>query len=80
MKDIELLDLLNDYYTVQCNVVTSMMWAMEDFERNREQASWSGLLNWCEAKDECEALWKRIQPHYVDAVMLKEGVAHDRDH
>lgn len=80
MKDIELLALLNDYYTAQRNVVTAMIWAMEDFGMGREDVSWARLIDWCEAKDEREALWKRIQPHYVDAVMLNEGVAHDRDH
>lgn len=52
MTDIKLLALLNDYYNVQRNVVTYMLWAMEDFERGREDVSWVHLFDWCEAKDE----------------------------
>lgn len=73
MTEIKLLTLLNQYYSAQLNVVTSMIWAMEDFDRKREQASWSWLLDWCEAKDEREALWKRFKSDYPRAMMLKEG-------
>lgn len=73
MTDIKLLALLNDYYTAQRNVVTSMIWAMEDFERRREDVSWARLIDWCEAKDEREELWKRFKHKYSRAMMLKEG-------
>ena len=74
MTDIKLLALLNDYYTTQRNVMLSMLWAMEEFERNREHVSWAYLFEWCEAKDEREEMWKRFKHHYPRAVMPKEGV------
>lgn len=77
MTDIKLLMLLSDYSRANRDLVNFLIWAMEDFERGREQHSWNWLIEWCEAKDEREALWKQIQPHYVDAVMLKEGVSRD---
>ena len=73
MTDIKLLALLNDYYTAQRNIVTCMIWAMEDFERGREDVSWARLIDWCQAKDEREALWKRFKSDYPRAMMLKEG-------
>jgi hypothetical protein len=73
MTDIKLLILLNDYYTAQRNVVISMYWAMEYFERGREDSSWVYLFEWCENKDRRAALWKRFKHHYPKAMMLKEG-------
>lgn len=73
MTDIKLLALLNDYYTAQRNVLLSMKWAMEDFERGREQASWSWLLDWCEEKDRRAELWSKFKHNYPRAMMLKEG-------
>lgn len=74
MTDIKLLALLNDYYTAQRNVVTSMLWAIENFERGREDiGSWLRLFYWCEAKDEREELWRRFKSDYPRAMMLKEG-------
>lgn len=77
MTDIQLLALLNDFYTANRNVVTSMIWAMEDLERGREDYSWKWLLEWCEAKDARAEIWQRLKPHYQDALMLKEGMFHD---
>lgn len=73
MTDIKLLTLLNDYYTAQRNVVLSMIWAMEEFERDREHVSWAYLFEWCEDKDHREELWKRFKSDYPRAMMLKEG-------
>jgi hypothetical protein len=73
MTDIKLLSLLNDYYSAQNYVVSAMIWAMEDFERGREQLSWVYLFQWCESKDEREELWKRFKSDYPRAMMLKEG-------
>lgn len=73
MTDIKLLALLNDYYNAQRNVVTYLLWAMEDFERGREESSWVYLFDWCEAKDDREELWKQFKHHYPRAMMLKEG-------
>lgn len=77
MTDIKLLTLLNDFYTDNKNVVLSMLWSMEDFERGREQQSWYWLFNWCESKDARTEVWKQLQDHYPEALMLKEGVFHD---
>lgn len=77
MTDIKLLALLNDYYTAQCNVVLYILWAMEDFERGREDVSWAWLIDWCEAKDEREELWSRFKHNYPRAMMLKEGFDND---
>lgn len=77
MTDIKLLALLTAYYSAQRNVVTAMMWAMEDFERGREESSWAYLFDWCEAKDDREELWGRFKHHYPIAMMLKEGFADD---
>ena len=77
MTDIKLLNLLTVYYSAQRNVVTALMWAMEDFERGREDASWVYLFDWCEAKDDREELWGRFKHHYPRAMMLKEGYADD---
>lgn len=77
MTDIKLLTLLNDLYTANKNVVLSMLWSMEDFERGREQQSWYWLLNWCESKDDRAEIWQRLKPHYPEALMLKEGVRYD---
>jgi hypothetical protein len=73
MTDIKLLNLLNDYYGAQRNVVTCMMWGMERFEQGRMDSSWEYLFEWCEAKDEREELWKRFKSDYPRAMMLKEG-------
>lgn len=77
MNDIKLLELLNDFYAADKNVVLSMLWSMEDFERSRKQQSWYWLFNWCESKDDRSEIWKRLQNHYPEALMLKEGVACD---
>ena len=73
MTDIELLDLLNDYYRAQRNVVSSMYWAMEYFERGREGDSWSWLFYWCEDKDLRDEFFIRFKGDYPRAMMLKEG-------
>ena len=73
MTDIKLLHLLNDYYNAQRNVVTYLLWAMEDFERGREHYSWDNLLAWCEAKDARDKLLSKFKHHHPRAVMLKEG-------
>ena len=73
MTDIKLMALLDDYYTAQRSVVSSMYWAMEYFERGRDGASWAYLFEWCVAKDEREELWKRFKHDYPRAMMLKEG-------
>ena len=75
MSEIKLLALLNDYYSAQRNVVTCMMWAMEDFERGHNHVSWVRLIEWCECKDEREELWGRLKHNYAVAMMLKEGYA-----
>ena len=77
MTNIKLLALLNDYYTAQRNVVTSMIWAMHHFEQGCEDACWPWLFDWCEAKDEREELWKRFKSDYPKAMMLKEGYDYD---
>ena len=77
MTDIKLLTLLNDYYNAQRNVILCMHWAMVDFERGREDASWAWLIDWCEAKDEREELWSKFKSDYPRAMMLKEGYADD---
>ena len=73
MTDIKPLALLGDYYIAQKNVVSSMYWAMHHFEQGREDASWSWLFDWCEAKDDRAELWKRFKHTYAVAMMLKEG-------
>lgn len=80
MTDIKLLALLNDFYTANKKVVLSMLWAIEDLKRGHDQRSWQCLFNWCEAKDARAEIWKRLQNHYPEALMLKEGIFHDRDH
>ena len=77
MTDTKLLALLNDFYTANKYVVTAMLWSMEDFERGRKQHSWYWLFDWCETKDARAEIWKRLQDHYPEALMLKEGVACD---
>ena len=73
MTDIKLLNLLNDYYTAQRNVVNSMYWAMHHFEQGREDASWEWLFDWCEDKDRRAELWSKFKHNYPRAMMLKEG-------
>ena len=73
MTDIRLLELLNDYYGAQRNVVLSMICAVEHFELGREQDSFAYLFDWCEDKDRREELWKKFKHHYPRAMMLKEG-------
>lgn len=73
MTDIKLLALLTVYYSAQRNVVTAMMWAMEDYERGREDASWAYLFDWCENKDRRNELFDKFKSGYARAVMLKEG-------
>ena len=75
MTDIKLLTLLDDYYKEQLTVVYALLWAMEDFERGRIDASWAYLFEWCENKDRREELWGRFKHHYPRAMMLKEGYA-----
>lgn len=77
MTDIKFLALLNDYYNAQRYVILHMMWAMDEFERGREHYSWCELLDWCEAKDERDELWKRFKDDYPRAMMLKEGFGND---
>lgn len=73
MTDIELLELLDGYYTAQRNVLAFMILAMRDFEYGREQVSWSWLFDWCEAIDEREAIGEKFKLQYPRAMMLKEG-------
>lgn len=80
MTDTKLLALLNDFYTANKNVVLSMLWAIEEFEKGRDDVSLAYLFEWCEAKDARAEIWKRLQNHYPEALMLKEGIFHDRDH
>ena len=77
MTDIKLLNLLNDYYTAQRNVVLSMIWAMEEFERGSMDESWAYLFEWCENKDRRAELWSKFKHHYPRAMMLKEGFCND---
>ena len=73
MTDIKLLGLLSDYYDEQLTVVYALMWAMEDFERGREDSSWAYLFEWAENKDRREELWGKFKHNYPRAMMLKEG-------
>ena len=73
MTDIKLLSLLTDYYDEQLTVVYALMWAMEDFERGREDSSWAYLFEWAENKDRREELWGKFKSDYPRAMMLKEG-------
>lgn len=73
MTDIRLLELLNDFYDEQKAVVRALIWAMEDFERGRMDASWAYLFEWCENKDRRAELWKQFKHDYPRAMMLKEG-------
>ena len=73
MTDIKLLTLLNDYYTAQLNIATLMIWAIEDYQRGREQHSWNWLFDWCEAKDERSRVWGEFKSEFPRATMLKEG-------
>lgn len=73
MKDIELLELLNDYYGAQRNVALSLICAMEYFELGREQDSFAYLFEWCEDKDRRNELFIKFKNNYGRAVMLKEG-------
>lgn len=73
MTDIKLLILLNDYYDEQKAVVCAMMWAIEDFERGRMDASWAYLFEWCENKDRRNELFFKFKNNYARATMLKEG-------
>ena len=73
MTDTKLLELLIDYYNAQGNVASSMLWAMEDFERGSEESSWLHLFGWCEDKDRRNELFSKFKNDYGRAVMLKEG-------
>lgn len=73
MTDIRLLELLNDYYGAQRNVVLSMICAMEHFELGREQDSFAYLFDWCEDKDRRDELFLKFKNNYARAVMLKDG-------
>lgn len=73
MTDIQVLTLLTKYYAASRDVALFVLWAMEDFEKGKEQHSFANLFLWCEAKDEREALWKRFKSDYPRAMMLKEG-------
>lgn len=73
MNDIELLELLNDYYGAQRNVVLSMICAVEHFELGREQDSFAYLFDWCEDKDRRDELFLKFKNDYARAVMMKEG-------
>ncbi len=73
MTDTKLLVLLNDFYSLQKNVVLLMLWAMEDYNRGKEVASWDYLFNWAEAKEDRADLWKKFKHNYPKAMMLKEG-------
>jgi hypothetical protein len=73
MNEIKTLEMLNQYYNLQRNVICFMIWAMQDFQRNKEQSSWEYLFDWCLVQDEREALWKELVYVYPYAMMLKEG-------
>ena len=77
MTNIKLLALLRDYYTAQRNVANSMYWAMEYFERGRDDVSWAYLFEWCENKDRRNELFAKFNNNYPRAVMLKEGYDYD---
>ena len=77
MTDIKLLEMLSDFYGVQKNVTCFMLWAIEDFERGKEDQSYSQLFLWCEAKDDREEIWKKFKSDFPRATMLKEGVGYD---
>lgn len=74
MKPVKLLALYNDYLTSQRNVALFMIWAIEYFDRGREDMSWSYLFEWEETKDKRDAIWRKLQDRYFDALMAREGV------
>ena len=73
MTDIKLLTLLGHYYEEQRTVVYALLWAMEDFERGREDSSWVYLFEWAENKDRRNELFSKFKSDHARAVMLKEG-------
>ena len=73
MTDIKLLVLLGEYYEEQHAVVYSMMLAMEEFERGRNDESWAYLFEWCENKDRKNKLFNEFKGGYPIAMKLKEG-------
>ena len=74
MHPIKLLALYHDYLTSQRDVAFFMIRAIEEFDRGREDVSWSYLFEWEEAKEYRTEFWRRLQDHYPRALCIKEGV------
>lgn len=73
MTDDYLLIELSKLYSKQADVAELMAWAIFYFNEKSDRDSWHMLLSWCLARDERDEIWKGIEDHYFDAVMLREG-------
>ena len=74
MTDQKLLTLLGDYLHAQLEIVETMAYARLRFKSGDEQSSWVYLLEWAEAQDRRDALWKILGNKFLRAVDLKEGL------
>lgn len=71
MTDIRALRLLSNLLEAQCHMTNFMSAAMLHSDIDRH-CFWL-LFLWVEARDERDAIWKKLQGHYFHAVMLREG-------
>jgi hypothetical protein len=77
MTDQQMLGLLVEMYKAQIAVAQAMMYAISKFNYRDDEWVWYALFSWCMYKDIRDDQWAKFKHHYLDAMLLKEGVSYD---
>jgi hypothetical protein len=73
MTELEMLELLNDYFMWQSEVTKCMSLARQNFEAGDEVGCWLFLFAWVEARDARLEVWDSLRHCDDRAWELKEG-------
>lgn len=73
MTEIEMLELLDDYFMRQGEVTKRMIFARQHFEAGDELGCWLFLFGWAGARDDRLEVWDSLRHCDDRAWELKEG-------
>jgi hypothetical protein len=73
MTEIEMLELLSQYFDLQSDVTKRIAIARRNFEAGDEVGCWTFLFAWAEARDDRLEVWESLRHCDDRAWELKEG-------
>ena len=73
MKKQIKIEHLIDYYEAELRVAKYMKQAIDAHDVGNENGMYAYLFDWCMAKDSSNKTWKKLEPHFLDALFIKAG-------